>query len=104
MDIEKFGVRGLPLEWSDKSILRLKNAIFNDYYNRIRNIALSRYEWNNLPDDMNERYIEWALFYNGKCVLFYDEILENIFPLSVQPQGRWTFTTYRKRLPLIRPM
>ena len=73
--------RGLPLEWSDKTILRMKNAIFHDYYNRIRNIALSRYEWRDLPEDMNERYIEWLLFYNGKCVFFYDEILEKYLSL-----------------------
>lgn len=89
--------RGLPLEWSDKTILRMKNAIFHDYYNRIRNIALSRYEWRDLPDDMNERYIEWLLFYNGKCVFFYDEILENISHCSVPQPARWTFIICRKK-------
>lgn len=96
--MKKFGVRGLPLEWSDKSILRLKNAIFNDYYNRIRNIALSRYEWNNLPDDMNERYIEWVLFYNGKCVLFYDEILEKYLSLECTTTGEMDFYNLPKKI------
>lgn len=90
--------RGLPLEWSDKTILRMKNAIFHDYYNRIRNIALSRYEWRDLPEDMNERYIEWLLFYNGTCVFFYDEILEKYLSLQCTTTGEMDFYNLPKKV------
>lgn len=43
----------------------LNNATYNDYYNRLRMLALTMFEWENLPDTMNERYLEESLYYFG---------------------------------------
>lgn len=49
--------------------LELNDATYNDYLNRFRRIALSMFEWVNLPKSMNSRYLELSLYYNGKAAL-----------------------------------
>ena len=51
----------------------LNDATFTDYLNRFRRIALSMFEWVNLPKTMNARYIEQNLYYMGQCALLKDE-------------------------------
>lgn len=51
----------------------LNDATYNDYLNRMKKIALSMFNWVNLPDSMNERYLEMTLYYNGQAALLYDE-------------------------------
>lgn len=51
----------------------LNDASYFDYLDRMRKIALSMFEWQNLPDSMNARYLELTLFYKGQAGLLYDE-------------------------------
>lgn len=51
----------------------LNNATYNDYYNRLRMLALTMFEWENLPDTMNERYLEESLYYFGLACFAPDE-------------------------------
>ena len=53
--------------------LELNNATFNDYLNRFKRIALSMFEWVNLPSSMDARYLEKCLFYNGQAALLKDK-------------------------------
>lgn len=53
--------------------LQVNNATYIDYLNRFKKIALSIFEWVNLPESMNSRWIERCLYYNGKCALFKDK-------------------------------
>ena len=53
---------------------KLNNETFNDYYNRLTDIALNIYEWHNLPDTIDERFLELALFSNGAAVFFEDDV------------------------------
>lgn len=43
---------------------------FNDYYKRLRLLATSVFKWEGLPPEINERYLEQALFMTGKCLFF----------------------------------
>ena len=61
-------------------ILSYKNASANmtdltytDWFYRLMLIARTRFKWNNLPNNMDERWIERWLFTEGKCVFFKDE-------------------------------
>lgn len=83
--------KGLGLDKDDKSLLRLQSHIYADFFNRIRNLCITRYKWNNLPEGMNGRYIEWILFYNGKCALYYDDILERYLSLECTTSGEMGF-------------
>lgn len=46
---------------------------YTDYLNRFQKIALSMFEWVNLPESMDSRYLEECLFYYGQAALLYDE-------------------------------
>ena len=52
----------------------LNDATYFDYLERLRKIALSMFEWVNLPSSMNAEYLEKSLFENGvACLLNTDE-------------------------------
>lgn len=51
----------------------LNDATYTDYLNRFRRIALSMFEWVNLPKTMNARYLEQCLYYMGQASLLKDE-------------------------------
>lgn len=53
----------------------LNNETFMDYLHRLKKIAVSLFEWENLPDSMSERFLEECLFYNGQAALLKDEEL-----------------------------
>jgi len=56
---------------------------FTDYEDMLTEIALSRFSWENLPDTCDERYLEKALFFNGKAIFAYDEIMDSLLSLKV---------------------
>ena len=51
------------------------NATYIQYYNRLTELSISMFEWKNLPDTIDERYLELALFSMGMAVFFKDEVL-----------------------------
>ena len=51
----------------------LNSQTYIDYLERMKKIALSMFEWVNLPDTMNARYLEMCLYYKGQAALLYDE-------------------------------
>ena len=53
--------------------LELNDRTYMDYCNRFRRIALSMFEWINLPKSMNARFLELCLYYNGKAALLKDK-------------------------------
>lgn len=47
-----------------------ERSAFADYFHRLKNLAVTMFKWENLPNSVNERYLEWALFIYGKAVFF----------------------------------
>jgi hypothetical protein len=45
---------------------------YNMYYNRLRDYALSMFEWKGLPEQINKRFLEVKMFEEGK-VIFHDD-------------------------------
>lgn len=45
------------------------------YYNRLTELSVSMFKWKNLPDSVDERFMELALFSDGMAVFFKDEVL-----------------------------
>lgn len=66
-------VRKIPPKSEFRDAVILNNATFIDYTNRMKKIALSMFEWVNLPKSMNARYLEMCLYYNGQAALLWDE-------------------------------
>lgn len=54
---------------------RLNNYTYMQYYNRITELAISMFEWKNLPDSIDPRFLELILFADGFAVFFKDEVL-----------------------------
>ncbi len=53
------------------------NAIAEQYYlSRLSELAMSMFDWKNLPDSVDPRFLEYTLFYEGAVVFFKDEYLE----------------------------
>lgn len=50
-------------------------AVFGDYYKRLRLLALSVFEWENLPDSMSARFLESCLYWYGKAAIVKDDTL-----------------------------
>lgn len=53
----------------------LNNAVYIDYYKRLRLLALSMFEWSGLPDSMDSRFLEKVLYENGLACFCYDDSL-----------------------------
>ena len=43
------------------------------YYDRLTELAISMFEWSNLPETVDARFLELALFGEGMAVFFKDE-------------------------------
>lgn len=54
---------------------KLNNYSFKQYYNRLTELSVSMFEWKNLPDTIDIRFLELALFGDGLAVFFYDDVL-----------------------------
>ena len=59
----------------DEALYR-NNATYLYYYNRLIELAISMFEWKNLPKEIDQRYLELILCTNGNAVFFKDEDLE----------------------------
>lgn len=53
--------------------LLLNDETFIDYLNRFKKIALSMFEWVNLPKSMNSMFLEKCLYYLGQASLLKDK-------------------------------
>lgn len=56
----------------------LNNASFSYYYYRLMDLAISQFEWSNLPDSVDERFLEKTLFLYGNAVYFNDEVMGDL--------------------------
>lgn len=61
----------------DESMM-LNNLTYRQYLNRLTELAISMFEWKNLPDTVDERYLELHLFETGCMVYFQDDILGDL--------------------------
>lgn len=71
---------------------------FKIYYERLMELAISMFEWKNLPESVDERFLELALYSDGSAVFFRDEAMGYLAlrvaiggPLSV-----YNVPTYRR--------
>lgn len=70
----------------DESMV-LNNLTYQQYLNRLTELAISMFEWKNLPDTVDARYLELHLFETGCMVYFKDEVIGDLC-LDCIVQGR----------------
>ena len=66
----------------------LNKATYDQYVRRLTELSTSMFEWKNLPDTCDERFLEMTLLNNGAAVFFKDEIL-GYLALEVTLNGKW---------------
>lgn len=59
------------------------------YISILQGIAISMFEWKNVPDSIDTRYIERSLFREGSAIYFNDEVLNEDLCLSMISQGQF---------------
>lgn len=71
---------------------------YDFYYDRIKELKISMFEWVNMPEEIDTRFLELMLFERGGVVFFYDEVMEEYLCLPVTFGGKWNVY----RIPIIR--
>ena len=71
---------------------KTNNLTYANYYNRLVGIALSMFEWHNLPETVDARFLEMALFADGKALFFKDDVMGY---LGLQFMGTQPLSVYR---------
>lgn len=51
----------------------VNSQTYFDYLNRFKQLAITQFEWVNLPPTMNAIYLELCLYYFGQCAFLKDE-------------------------------
>ena len=67
---------GLPMDSMFDSSAFMNNDTYLYYFQRILDLAITEFEWRNLPPEIDERYLELCLFWDGKCCFFKDDVLK----------------------------
>lgn len=58
--------------------LAMNNRTYIQYLNRLTELAISMFEWKNLPPTVDPRYLELKLFENGCVVYFNDDVIGDL--------------------------
>lgn len=81
------------------------NVTFMNYYDRLKELAISMFEWQGFPDSVDTRYLELSLFENGNAIVFNDEVLGMLALSNIQtgnfdiygtPTRRRAFSGYNR--------
>ena len=70
----------------------MNNSTFTQYYNRLVELSISMFEWKNLPDTVDPRFLELCLFTDGQAIFFNDDELGY---LALQNAMNGGFNVYR---------
>ena len=80
-------------------------ATYVQYYNRLMELSMSMFEWKNLPDTVDERYLELGLFSSGCMVFFKDDVIGELalnmtyqggFDIYGEPTKRRAYSRYNQ--------
>lgn len=74
-----------------ESALRNNNK-YIQYYDRLTELSIAMFEWQNLPDTVDERFLEYTLFNDGQAVFFKDDVIGY---LGLQVATAGGFNVYR---------
>lgn len=66
----------------------LNNGTYGFYLQRLTELAISMFEWKNLPASIDPRFLELTLFGDGQAVWFKDEELGDYLALQVIINGK----------------
>lgn len=85
--------------------LMANGATYVQYYNRLMELSMSMFDWKNLPDTVDERYLELGLFSSGCMVFFKDDVIGELalnmtyqggFDIYGEPTRRRAYSRYNQ--------
>lgn len=56
----------------------MNNITYQHYYDRLTELAISMFEWKNLPDSVDPRFLELTLHTYGVAVYFKDDVMGDL--------------------------
>lgn len=59
------------------------------YHDKLTELAVSMFEWVNLPPEIDEIFLERVLFFQGAAVFFKDDVLNKYICLPFAAEGQW---------------
>lgn len=66
------------------------NAVAHDvYYCHLKEVTISLYKWLNLPEEIDERFLEMALFEDGHALFFFDDVMSQYVVTRAALSGSW---------------
>ena len=66
----------------------LNNRTFWAWYDRLKEIAITSFKWENLPDTIDKRFLEMQLYEKGMAVFFFDDMLNDYLALMCTISGK----------------
>lgn len=66
----------------------LNNGTYGFYLSRLMELAMSMFEWKNVPESIDTRFLELTLFSDGQAVFFKDEEMDKFLALQCIINGR----------------
>ena len=73
--------------------LVMNDLVYIDYYTRLKEYAINTFQWINLPDTVDARYLELMLCERGKVCFFQDELV-GFMALPVNEYGNLNVYNY----------
>ena len=67
--------------------LILNNKTYQQYLSRLTELSVSMFEWKNVPESIDVRFLELTLFEDGQAVFFHDDVLGHL-ALQVITKGQ----------------
>ena len=55
--------------------LRMNNYTWRQYFDRLMQLSMVMFKYDNLPDTIDSRFLEKTLFNRGNCLFFEDDVL-----------------------------
>lgn len=65
------------------------NITYLLYLDRLTDLAVNTFEWVNLPEGVDERFLEYHLFTDGYILFLYDEIVDKYVVTKSTLGGEW---------------
>lgn len=104
------GRRRPPTQFGESAWMN--DATYLQYFNRLKELAISMFEWKNLPETVDARYMELKLFETGAVVYFNDDVIGNLcleciqtgrFDVYGYPILRRAYSGYNNYTKLLKP-
>lgn len=61
------------------------------YLNRLTELAMAMFEWSNLPEEIDWRYLEYILYYDGKALFAREEDMKDFIVTKTALSGKMNF-------------